>query len=150
MKKGIIIGVVVALLVGGGVAAFFLLQDDAPDPAVAGEEGVVVEPEREPLYRPLSPAFIVNFRVRGAIHYLQLSMQVMAYEQDVIDTVETNDPAIRNQLIMLFSGQDYDALATLEGKEQLRQDVLVAINEVIKMDADNGVQDVFFTAFVMQ
>jgi len=150
MKKWIIIGVVVLLLVGGGVTAFLLLQ---PEPEAAGEGGAAaeqVEPDAEPIYRPLSPAFVVNFRHRGSIHYLQLSMQVMAYEQEVIDKVEANDPAIRNQLIMLFSGQDYEALDTLEGKENLRQEVLLAVNEVLKLDADKGVQDVFFTSFVRQ
>ena len=155
MKKGIIIGVVVLLLAGSGAAGFFLMKSDAPEPGaegVAGAEGaeVVAEPERDPVYRPLSPAFVINFKQNGAIHYLQLSLQVMAYEQEVIDKVDANDPAIRNELIMLFSNQDYDALGTLEGKEKLREDARVAVNKVIKMTPESGVKEVFFTAFVMQ
>ena len=38
----------------------------------------------------------------------------------------------------------------IKGKEQLRKDVLVAVNEVLEMNPETGVQDVFFTAFVMQ
>lgn len=152
MKKVIIIGVAVLVLAGGGAAGFFLMKSDAPEPGAEGVEGaeVVAEPEKDPVYRPMSPAFVINFKNNGTINYLQLSLQVMAYEQEVIDKVDVNDPAIRNQLIMLFSGQDYDALGTLEGKEKLRADARVAVNEVLKMEPENGVQDVFFTAFVMQ
>ena len=149
MKKGIIIGVAVLVLAGGGAAGFFLMKSDAPEPGAEGVE-VVAEPEKDPVYRPMSPAFVINFKNNGTINYLQLSLQVMAYEQEVIDKVDINDPAIRNQLIMLFSGQDYDALGTLEGKEKLRADARVAVNQVLKMEPENGVQEVFFTAFVMQ
>ena len=149
MKKVIIIGAAVLVLAGGGGAAFFMMQDDPPAEGVEGA-AAPAEPEADPLYRPLSPDFVINFKHQGAIHYLQLSMQVMAYEEDVIDKVAATDPAIRNQLIMLFSGQDYEELGTLEGKEKLRQEVLVAVNEVIKMDPAVGVQDVYFTGFVMQ
>ena len=57
---------------------------------------------------------------------------------------------MRNRLIMLLSDQDFDALRTVEGKEALRQDVLNAVNEVLKMSGPDSVQDVYFTSFVLQ
>lgn len=150
MNKMVIIGAAVVLLAGGGGAGFFLMQGDEPVPGEEGAEAVVEEVEADPIYRPLSPNFVINFKKNGAINYLQLSLQVMARDQEVIDKVELNDPAIRNKLIMLFSGQDYDALGTLEGKEKLRQEALVAVNEVIGTTPESGVEEVFFTGFVMQ
>ncbi|MEQ9462689.1 MAG: flagellar basal body-associated FliL family protein, partial [Haliea sp.] len=59
-------------------------------------------------------------------------------------------PAVRNRLIMLLSDQDFDALRTVAGKEVLRQDVLKAVNEVLKLSGPDAVQDVYFTSFVLQ
>ena len=74
----------------------------------------------------------------------------MAYDQAVLDKVAANIPAVRNNLIMLFSGEDYDYLTTLEGKENLRQEVLGSINQVVRFKGKSGVKEVFFTGFVMQ
>lgn len=150
MNKMVIIGAAVLLLGGGGAAAFFLLQEEEPPPGAEGEVAVVEEQIADPIYRPLSPNFVINFKRNGSINYLQLSLQVMARDQEIIDKVELNDPAIRNKLIMLFSGQDFESLGTIEGKEQLRQDALVAVNEVMGLEPESGVEEVFFTGFVMQ
>ncbi len=154
MKKIIIIAVVVLLLLGGGLAAYILLGKDSPDQLADGSGTGQPEAQRaveaDPVYLPLDPAFVVNFENNGSIRYLQLSLQVMAYDEAVLDKVAANTPAVRNELIMLFSGQDYDQLNTLEGKESLREQVLAAINRVVRLKGESAVQEVFFTGFVMQ
>ena len=155
-KKIIIIAVVVLLLAGGGVAAFLLLGADDSSPAAGAavaEAGEVEQPQEidaDPIYLGLDPTFVVNFDQGGSIRYMQLSLQIMAYEQDVLDKVAANMPAVRNSLILLFSGQDYEYLNTLEGKESLRELVLGSINEVVKFKDGLSVKEVFFTSFVMQ
>ena len=155
MKKIIIIVVVVLLLAGGGVAAFMFMGGEEAavetdgDGAVAAVEQAA-ELELDPIYLPLSPAFVVNFEHNGSIRYLQLTLQVMSYHQEIVDKVEANMPAVRNKLIMLFSGQDYDALNTVEGKENLRVEVLKAIDEVLRLKGEKVVNEVYFTGFVMQ
>ncbi len=93
---------------------------------------------------------MVNFERNGSIRYLQMTLQVMSYDQEVVDKVSANMPAVRNNLIMLFSAADYESLASVEGKEALRKQVLVSINEVVRLKGDTKVDDVFFTGFVMQ
>ena len=153
MKKVIIISVVLLLLVGGGAAAYvFLLKEEPPAASVEGGEGSappVVE-EKDPIYFALRPEFVVNYEHKGSTRYLQLSMQIMAHEQSIIDKVEANMPAVRNTLIMLLSAKDFDVLATPEGKEALRAEVLGAVNETVKFPGPDGVKEVYFTAFVMQ
>jgi len=153
MKK--IIMILVALLLVGGGAAFFLMGGESDQPAA--EDGAEVadakqseEPDKDPIYLALDPAFVVNFEHNGSIRYLQLSLQIMSYEQAAIDKVSTNMPAVRNSLIMLFSGQDYDYLNTVEGKENLRKEVLTSIHQVVRFKNNLKVNDVFFTGFVMQ
>ncbi len=157
MKKILIIGGLV-LLIGGGAGAYFMMggAGEANEPSSAdgaseqASESESDEPESDPIYLPLSPAFVVNFEHKGTIRYLQLSLQIMSYNQDVVDKVDANMPAVRNKLIMLFSGQDYDALNTSEGKENLRKEVLKSIGEVVHLRGENKVNDVYFTGFVMQ
>ena len=154
MKKIVILVLVVGLLlVIGGGAAFFMLGDSGKSGSDEQVDKVVdlqVDEDREPIYLPLDPAFVVNFEHKGTIRYLQLSLQVMAYDQRVVDKIQANMPAVRNSLILLFSGQDYDALNTLEGKEQLRKTVRQSIHDVIRLKGEQKVDDVFFTGFVMQ
>jgi len=154
MKKIIIIVVALLVLGGGGAAAFFMLGDDGAAADAAGADGAAaaapVEEEKDPIYLGLDPAFVANFEHNGSIRYLQLTLQIMSYDQGVIDKVSANMPAVRNNLILLFSSQDYDALATVEGKEGLREQVLVSINDVVKLTDDPKVNEVFFTGFVMQ
>jgi flagellar FliL protein len=152
MKKVIIISVALLLLAGGGAAAYmFLLKEDAPAAtAEGGAEAAPVVEEKDPIYFGLNPEFIINYEHGGSTRYLQMSLQIMAHDQEVIDKVEANMPAVRNTLIMLLSGKDFDVLGTQEGKQTLRADVLAAINETVKFPEASGVKEVYFTAFVMQ
>ena len=150
--KIIIIAVVVLLLLGGGAGAFFLLQG-AEDEAVAAEGGEAVveeEPQGDPIYLSLNPAFLVNFDHNGTIRYLQVEMQVMARDQEIIDKVQVNMPAVRNKVILLLSDQKYDDVSTVEGKDKLRQEVLTAVNEALQFSGKNALDEVFFTSFVIQ
>jgi len=59
---------------------------------------------------------------------------------------------IRNDLLLLFGNQKYQAVSTLEGKEALRAQALDTVRKVV---ADAGgkpkrVEAVYFTSFVMQ
>ena len=151
MKK-IIIVAVVALLIGGAAAFFLLGGDDEPAPE-DGAEAVkeeVVEEDLDPIYFPLAPAFVVNYEHEGKVRYVQMELQIMSYQQEALDKVEANMPAVRNSLIMLFGSQSFDELRTVEGKEKLRKAVKDNIHSVVRMKGDAKVEDVFFTAFVMQ
>jgi len=140
------------LLLGGGAGGAWFFLAGGEDPAAA-ETAAEAEPEeeeeREALYLDLG-RFLVNFDYKGGIRYVQTEMELMAYSQDAIDRAERNRPAVRNEVIMLLSGQDFDALRTVEGKEQLRSDALAAVNKALGASGKDAVQEVYFTAFVLQ
>ncbi len=103
------------------------------------------------LYHPLDPAFVINFDQDEEVHFLQISIEVMAYDERVIQNVEKHAPAIRNGLVMLLSKQKYHVLNTQEGKEKLRSDALSEVQKVLKeYTGEAGVEAVYFTAFVIQ
>ena len=148
MKKIIII--VVALLAIGGGAAFFLMGGEEANPETSTQAEPEVEVDQEPIYFPLAPAFVVNYEHDGRVRYVQMELQIMSYQQEALDKVEVNMPAVRNSLIMLFGAQSFDELRTVEGKEKLRQDVKSTIQKAVKLKGSLKIDDVYFTTFVMQ
>jgi flagellar FliL protein len=137
------------LLVGAGGAAWFFLAGPGAQNDATEEPEPEPEPEKEPIYLPME-RFTVNFDDGGRIRYVQADMQLMAFDQALIDRASRNMPAIRNRLILLLSDQDFAALRSVEGKEALRETVRAAVNETLETPAQDGIQAVFFTSFVLQ
>jgi flagellar FliL protein len=102
------------------------------------------KPELPPVYMSLDPPFVVNFTHRGTLRYLQVSLELMYHDPALLLKVKEHMPAIRNDLILLFSNQDYENLASAGGKENLREEIFKAINHVIGIDGvrDNSVKTV--------
>ncbi|RKZ94214.1 MAG: flagellar basal body protein FliL, partial [Gammaproteobacteria bacterium] len=60
-------------------------------------------------------------------------------------------PVIRNEIVLLLSGQKYEEMVTPEGKEQLRSELIETINNILKKrKAKKGIDNIYFTSFVMQ
>jgi len=171
MKKNLLIVIVaVAMLLAGGGLASIMLSKDAVEDSPAASKVAAVPHRAPPIYLPLDPPFVVNFVHNGTLRYLQLAVSVMARDQAVLDSVKTNMPAIRNNLILFLSNQTYEQLGSREGKEEMRARVLSEINQIIGQEgvpaappanthaaaptsgtgAATNVEAVYLTAFVMQ
>lgn len=148
----IIIGVLVLLLVGGGVAAFLLLggsDDKDKKEGEKGEEEVVAHVAA--IYFDFKPPFIVNYQWNGRQRYVQVGLSVMTRKEAVVEALKTHMPLIRNNLVMIFSAQDFEMLRTPEGKEAVRQAVLQEIQRILTEElGEPGIEQVLFTNFVMQ
>lgn len=152
MMKKLIFVVGALILVGAGVfVGMAFLGGDEP---VEGEE--VAEEAKDvtapPLYQSLHPPLVVNFKDSGGdSHFMQVTMEVMARDQTVINAVREHTPVIRNALILLYSGAIYDEVATREGKKQMLADGLAEIRSVMtEQIGEPGVEAVYFTALVIQ
>ena len=167
--KMIIIGVVGVLVLAGATlgALYFagIIGGDAAAPVAAttaegqgGESGkadakavAAIAVKGPAIYLPMEPAFVVNFGPDASVRFMQISLQVAAHDQTVIDNVKTHTPAIRNGLVMLYSSQDSVKLNTRAGKEELLKQTLDEINRVLKQQTGAaGIENVYFTSFVMQ
>ncbi len=152
-KKIIIIALVAVVLLGGGGAAMMLMGGEEAE-AAAGEAGAEAAPaeELDPIYIQLDPPFVVNFQDKNnRTKFLKAELNVVTFDEDVGDEITKHMPAIRNNLILLFSRQLYEDLVPHEGKEVLRAEALAQVQTVIeKQTGKPGVDDLFFTSFVMQ
>jgi flagellar protein FliL len=112
-----------------------------------GEEGGA---GKAALYFAIDPPLVVNFEDGSAVRFLQISMEVMARDQKAIDSVQKNIPVIRNNLLLLMSNRNYQAMMSREGKEKLRGEALAEIRAVQKKEGSPDVDDLLFTTFVVQ
>jgi flagellar FliL protein len=143
----------VFLLVGGTVAGMYFAGVFGENPQVdAGEDGEEqVEAKGPAIYVPFDPAFVVNFSKPGKAKFLQITMQALTRSPEVPALIQTHMPAIRNNLVLLFSSQSFEKVSTAEGKEELRAEALATIQEVLDAESEGAkVESVYFTSIVMQ
>jgi flagellar FliL protein len=133
MKKVFIIIGVLVLLGSTAAGLYFTGIIGAEEVVELDEDGqpIVHKEVSPPLYLPLEPPFVVNFTHRGTLRYLQLSLELMYHNETILQKVADNMPAIRNDLILLFSNQEYETLSTLQGKEELRDKIMLAVNNIV-------------------
>lgn len=154
------IGVLLLALAGGGTWFALHSMGGGKDKTAATEEGAHADvkaaegghaAKRESLYEALDPAFLANYTVGGRQHYLQLAITVLAREQSGIDGLHQHMPLVRNRVVMLLSGETFETLQTDDGRVQLQQKLLAAIQEILNKETGKpGIEQVFFTNFVMQ
>ncbi len=158
-SKLIIIIAVVLLLVGGGAGYYFMMGSDAEaegEQVEAAEEEDVEEDEEteaanEKLYYDMTQSLIVNFPKGSAASLIQVSVSLLVKGADTLEAIKKHEPMIRNNLLMAISAEGAAKLKTREGKEALRAIMLDEVGKVMeRMTRRNKVQNIFFTAFVMQ
>jgi flagellar FliL protein len=143
---------VIAILASVGVT-FFLLGDNEPTDVVEEVVEEVEEPQ-EPLapvsYSNIKPPFLVTFDAGGRQRYMQLSITVSSRDSSSLDALEYHMPLIRSKVISAYSGLEFAAIQTEEGKEALRLQTVTVINAVLEGEGATGIENIFFTNFVLQ
>lgn len=117
---------------------------------VAAKKDEKSGPPKPAVYYAIDPPLVVNFEDGSAVRFLQISMEIMAHDEKAIDSVQKNNPVIRNNLLLLMSNRNYQSLMSREGKEKLRQEALTEIRAVQKKEGSPDVDDLLFTSFVVQ
>lgn len=121
-------------------------------PAPSEEAAMVEENANRPsFYHEFKPEVVVNFPGGGTPRYMQLAITAVTADEAAVAALELHAPAIRNDLLMLFSGMEAAPLASREGKEGMRAQALETIRGIMKTRyGQEAVDDVYFTRFVMQ
>lgn len=137
------ISVVLTLALTGGFSSESEAEATPVSYAPSGKQTAV--------YYPLNPPFVVNFEDRGRSRFLQAELTLMLRDAEITKALDLHMPAIRNALVMLLSAQSFENLQTPEGKEALREEALVRVQQVLRYEIGRpGVEQVLFVNFVMQ
>ncbi|MFW5443485.1 MAG: flagellar basal body-associated protein FliL [Methylococcaceae bacterium] len=104
------------------------------------------EPQIE--YLEMTPKFTVN--LDKANKYLVVNVQLMVEGEKYIEKVNKHLPALRHELIMLYSGRSSAELQTMEQREALRLESKEAISKALEKHSNSdGFRDLFFTEFLI-
>ncbi|AIG05457.1 flagellar basal body-associated protein FliL [Pseudomonas fluorescens] len=151
-KLKMILLIVVALLLAIGVsvgATWYFMHSAQNKPVPASDP--VTNVKQPAIFEQMLPAFVANYNQNGRQRYLQVSISLLARNQADLDALKVHMPVIRNNLVMLFSGQSFDSLATPVGQEMLRQKVTASVQEVAQKELGKVVvEQALFTNFVLQ
>lgn len=151
-KLKLILLIVLALLMVVGVsigATWYVMHSAKSKPETTPE--VASNVKSAAIYEPMAPAFVANFNQNGRQRYMQVSITLLARNQADLEALKVHMPVIRNNLVMLFSGQSFDTLATPVGQEMLRQKATASVQEVAQKEVGKVVvEQLLFTNFVLQ
>ena len=154
MQLLMIVGIVLVTEVAILFAWESMRPPPAPvDPALESEEAATEDVANlEPAnYLPLDPALVVNLQGDGESHFLQTTIQLMTRNKEVYEAAKIHSPAIRNALIMLFGTVHHNDIASLEGKEKVREQARVVADEVLlELSGQQGIDALYLTSFVIQ
>ncbi len=148
-KKKLMIIIIAAAVVlgGGGGAAFFMMSKKKP---VEGQEVHEAEHKGPPVFAQMEP-FVVNMADPGGDRYLQLGISFEVEDAKMGEAIKAYTPILRSRILIVLSSKDVAALSTVEGKQQLMDELLDMARETIKGPGKTkGVVDVHFTSFVIQ
>ncbi|MHC8412376.1 flagellar basal body-associated protein FliL [Pseudomonas sp. Hz4] len=151
-KLKLIIVIVVALLLAIGLsvgATWFFMHSAQSKPAATAETAPLGK--QPAIFEPMAPAFVANYSQSGRQRYMQVSITLQGRNQADLEALKVHMPVIRNNLVMLFSGQDFATLASPVGQEMLRQKATASVQEVAQKELGKVViEQLLFTNFVLQ
>ncbi len=103
-------------------------------------------------YLDVKPAIITNFGGVGPVHFVkaEIAFRVGKNPENGL-AVQHHMPQIRHTLVMLIARQTDETLSTMQGKEQIRQDALAAVQKVLQDEEGKPlVEDVLFNNLIIQ
>ncbi|UPQ81520.1 flagellar basal body-associated protein FliL [Pseudomonas knackmussii] len=148
----IVLGLLLAVGLSIGGTFYFMSRGDTEQPSEGAEDTQAAPQRQAAIYEVLAPAFIVNFtNANGRQRYMQVSVALMSRDQAALDALKEHMPLLRNQLVMLFSSEEFASLATPVGQEMLRQKATASVQALAQKEIGKlAVEQVLFTNFVLQ
>ena len=99
----------------------------------------------------MRPAYIINYVTGAKPRFLQAEFTVMARNEAAIEAVILHMPLIRSEIVNFLTEQNFLELQTQEGKELVRQGIVVLVNNILESyQISPGIESALITNFVLQ
>ncbi|MDP2690303.1 MAG: flagellar basal body-associated FliL family protein [Deltaproteobacteria bacterium] len=157
--KGMLIGIIVAVVLVLGGGGFFFMKgksgggSDEARATVASSHGETKggghgggEEKGNGSLVSLEP-FIVNLQDNSGTRYLKLNINLELSSDSSGGELTALAAQIRDSLIILLSSKSYSDIGTVEGKYQLRDEIVARVNQFL---GKSKVKTAYFTEFVIQ
>ena len=173
VKKLVMFVLLPVLLLGGGIGAGLYaagrgmiggkpaVYEDPNRPKLVVKEGeagptdlpATVRPDPKiykSTYYPMEQPFTSNLRDTDG--FLQMGIGVSTfYDSKVVDHLKDSEMPVRSAVLEVLAQQEAAVLDTPQGKTALRKKLKDAINNVLlRREGFGGIDDVYFTSFIIQ
>ncbi len=152
-KKGnnklLLIIAAAVLAIGAAAGAYFLGSSKAgANPAPVSSEVSTSSSGSLERVGPMVDVepFIVNILDDDGTRYLKAAI-TLETEGMAKDEIQKRMPQLRDAILLVAGNKTYNELRDLQGKLQLRAELLGRLNEILK---DTRVKRIYFTEFVVQ
>ena len=90
--------------------------------------------------------------LKGSRKFLQVSVGVSTqYDEQVMEVVDSHQLALRSEILSTISDFTEEDISGSEGKKKLSERLIVVLNKKLEsLDEFPGIEDVYFTAFILQ
>ncbi len=146
----IIIIVIVGLVVGGGGAVTLLMMKGGSDEEADVEKKEEKKAADKPnMLGPVYPleTFIVNLSGAQGRNYLKVDISLELNDQKLQQEIDNKLPKIKDTILLVLSTKTFDEIKTSQGKLQLKDELLLRLNNYLTAGSINNL---YFTSFVVQ
>ena len=90
--------------------------------------------------------------LKGSRKFLQVSVGVSTqYDEKVMEVVDSHQLALRSEILSTISDFTEEDISGSNGKKNLSERLIVVLNKKLEsLDEFPGIEDVYFTAFILQ
>jgi len=108
-------------------------------------------PKSEVNFYLFEPPIVVNVQDGRKLRFMQIELQFMTRNEKALAHIESLEPLIRHELIMLYSTIDGTEIKEAAAKEKLRSDSLAIVNGLLETEGFGAlVENIVFTKLIMQ
>jgi flagellar FliL protein len=148
-NKIFLIGVPVLfiLIFAGAAGAYFLGVFNSGESSGTAEAAAKTEKEKKlgPLLE--MEDFVVNIMHKDTARFLKVGITLEAKDEESREAVKRRMPQITDAVLLMVGNREFDEIKDLQGKMQLKADLLARIQE---LSGRGSVENLYFTDFVVQ
>ncbi|MDX2494446.1 MAG: flagellar basal body-associated FliL family protein [Desulfuromusa sp.] len=147
-KKLIIIVAVLVLLIGGGAGAYFFLGGEKEEKISPEQEQAELEKQANQVGPMVTiDSFIVNIMDDQESRYLKAAITIEVDGEEASMELSQRMPQVKDAVLLLVGNKTFGELSDLQGKIQLRAELINKINSLL---LQGKVKRIYFTDFVVQ
>jgi len=152
-KLTLILAIVGGLILLGGVGVgAYLIGASGPEQAPGAEVAESSAPAQKAQAGKVGPmvdisGFIINILDRDEVRYLKAAITLEADSEAGALELQERQAQVRDAILLLIGNKTFDELRDLQGKMQLRSELIAQINTLLQQ---GQVKNIYFTDFVVQ
>ena len=147
-KLIIIIAAVLVLLIGAGVGTFLFMGENAEEKISPEQEQAELEKQAKQIGPMVNvDSFIVNILDDQESRYLKAAITLEVDGEEASMELSQRMPQIKDAILLLIGNKTFGELNDLQGKIQLRAELINKINSIL---LKGKVKRIYFTDFVVQ